>query len=100
MVKSWSSASVSTGKPPNFPSALRLHAPIAPGTTVMQPSAASVTLQILAGHIFERLPASNEVDAIADLGVAGDRADRRICEPAHQLRNRVFLEMRVGIQRH
>ena len=32
-------------------------------------------LEVLAGDVFERLPAGPEVDAIADLGVAGDGAD-------------------------
>ena len=57
-------------------------------------------LQILTGDVFERLPARDHVDAIADFGISGDGAYRRILEPAHELRDRVLLEMGVGIERH
>ena len=37
-------------------------------------------LEVLAGDVFEGLPARPEVDAVADLGVAGDGADAGIFE--------------------
>ena len=55
--------------------------------------------EVLRDDIFQRLPARDHVDAIADLGVAGDRADFGIREPAHKPRDRVAIELRVGIER-
>ena len=46
-------------------------------------------LQILRHDIFQRLPAGDHVDAVADLGIARHRADLGIGEPAHQPRNGV-----------
>ena len=40
----------------------------------------SAALKILAGDVFEGLPAGPEIDAVADLGVAGDGADSGILE--------------------
>ena len=34
-------------------------------------------LEVLAGDVFEGLPAGPEIDAVADLGIAGDGADAR-----------------------
>ena len=56
-------------------------------------------LEILRGDIFDRLPAGDEVDPVADLGVAGDRADLRIGEPAGEPRDRLRLELGVGVER-
>ena len=44
-------------------------------------------LQILARDIFECLPTRDDVDAVTDLGVAGDRTDLEIREPTHQSGN-------------
>ena len=41
-------------------------------------------LEVLAGDVLERLPAGPEVDAVADLGVAGDGADLRVGEVRDQ----------------
>src|SRR5208283_2168001 len=37
-------------------------------------------LEILAGDVFERLPACPEIDAVADFSIAGDRCNFRIEE--------------------
>ena len=39
----------------------------------------------MAGDVFESLPARPEIDAVADLGIAGDGADPRICKVGNQL---------------
>ena len=54
-------------------------------------------LKILAGDVFQGLPARPEIDAVADLGIAGNRADFRIDEVRHQSRDRVRRDDRVGI---
>ena len=54
-------------------------------------------LEVLAGDVFERLPARPQVDAIAHLGVARHRAYALIGEVTYQLRNRVWSDHRVGI---
>ena len=56
-------------------------------------------LQILRHDIFQRLPARNHVDAIADLCIAGDGADLLVGEPAYQPGDGVLLELGVGIER-
>ena len=55
-------------------------------------------LEILRGDIFERLPAGDEIDAVADLGVAGDGADRgsRTSAPAARW---CRLELGIGVER-
>ncbi len=40
----------------------------------------------------------DRIDPVADLGVAGDRADGRIDEPARQIRDRILLEQRIGVE--
>ena len=86
MVRSWSSASVSAGKPPSSSSACAppgAHRARHHGQRVQR--AERPPLQILRHDIFQRLPAGDHVDAVADLGVARHRAhlaDRRTSAPA------------------
>ena len=47
--------------------------------------------QILAGDVFERLPAGEPADAVSDLHVSRNRADPRIDEVPHQFADRVRL---------
>ena len=54
-------------------------------------------LEVLAGDVFERLPARPQIHAVADLGVARDRTNFRIDEVRHQARNRVGCDDRVGV---
>src|SRR4029450_8304795 len=63
-------------------------------------SCQSSALQILACDIFESLPARNDIDPVADFGIAGNRSNSGIFEPANKLANGVALKMRVGIERH
>ncbi len=57
-------------------------------------------LQVLRGYVFERLPARQHIDAVADFCIAGDGADFGIDEPARELCDRLLLELRVGIESH
>ena len=54
---------------------------------------------VLRRHIFDRLPAGDQVDLVADPRVAGHCADQRVFEPAHQLGYRVLKELGIGIER-
>ena len=54
-------------------------------------------LEVLAGDVFERLPAGPEVDAVADLGVAGDGADLRVGEVADEAGDGVVRDDAVGV---
>ena len=56
-------------------------------------------IQVLARDVLERLPARQQVQAVADLGVARDRGDARIGEVSSQARHGLPLEQRVGIER-
>ena len=59
------------------------------------------TLQILGGDIFERLPFGDDVDPIADLGVAGNGGKPLVgCEPAYQARDGHRLELGIGVERN
>src|SRR5437899_6270796 len=60
----------------------------------------SATLEILAGDVFERLPAGPQVHAIANLGVARHRSNFGIEEMQHQVGNGVRSDDRVGINTH
>ena len=53
--------------------------------------------EVLAGDVFESLPACPQIDAVADLGIAGDGADLRIVEVRNQLRDRIDGNDGVGI---
>jgi hypothetical protein len=43
------------------------------------------TFKILARNIFKCLPARDYVRAISDLGIAGDRTNRRVLKPTHKI---------------
>jgi hypothetical protein len=55
-------------------------------------------LDVLRGHIFDRLPAGDEVDPVADFGIARHRADFRLLEPAHELADGLRLELGIGVE--
>lgn len=57
------------------------------------------SFEILGCNIFHRLPARDEVDSVADLGIAGHGADSGIDEPARKTCNRGGLELGVGVER-
>ena len=54
-------------------------------------------LHILAGDVFERLPAREPARAIADFHVAGDGAEFGIGEVAHEFADGVGLDFGVGV---
>ena len=54
-------------------------------------------LEVLARDVFERLPAGPEVDAVADLGVAGYGADLRIGEVRDEVRDGIVRDDGVGV---
>ena len=54
-------------------------------------------LEVLAGDVFEGLPAGPEVDAVADLGVAGDGADVGVGEVADEAVDGVVGDDAVGV---
>ena len=55
-------------------------------------------LQILRGHIFQRLPAGDQVEAITDNGVSGHRADLGVYKPTGQLGQGVGGKQGVGVK--
>ena len=54
-------------------------------------------LEVLAGDVFEGLPAGPEIDAVADLGVAGDGADAGILKVGNELGDGVGGDHGVGV---
>ena len=57
----------------------------------------SAAFEVLAGDVFEGLPARPKVDAVADFGVARDRADSGIEEVRHHAGNGVGGNDGVGV---
>ena len=53
--------------------------------------------EILAGDVFERLPARPQVDAVADFGIAGDGCNFRIEEMRHHADDGVGSDDGVGV---
>ncbi len=53
--------------------------------------------EVLAGDVFEGLPACPEIDAVADLGVAGDGADLRVGEVRNKACDGVGGDDGVGV---
>ena len=101
MVRSWSSAKVSAGKPPSSRQRSRRQAPTAPGTTVSVSSADSARRSRFCATIYSsacqrvimlmRLPT---------LALPATAPTFGIGEPAHQPRDGVGVELGVGVQRH
>ena len=56
--------------------------------------------EILAGDVFERLPAREPADAVAHLHVSGDGADARVDEMADEFADGVGLDRGVGVDGH
>ena len=54
-------------------------------------------LEILAGDVFERLPARPEVDAVADFGIAGDGSNFRIEEVRHHAGDGIGSNDGIGV---
>ena len=54
-------------------------------------------LEVLAGDVFQSLPAGPEVDAVAHLGVAGDGADAGIFKVGNELGDGVGSDDGIGI---
>src|SRR5208282_2271193 len=54
-------------------------------------------LEVLAGDVLESLPAGPEIDAVADLGVAGDGADGGIFKVGNELGDGVGSDDGVGV---
>ena len=81
MVRSVSSARVSALTPPTSARVSRRNAPMAPGTVGMHSSDVEhPAVEVEADDVLEVLPAAEQAAAVADLGVAGDRADGRVGE--------------------
>src|SRR5947208_2816012 len=55
-------------------------------------------VEILTRYVLEGLPPRDDIDPIADARVARNRADLRVDERLHELRDRVAREDRVGIE--
>ena len=53
--------------------------------------------EVLAGDIFQRLPARPEIDAVAHLGIARHGCNFRIQKVRHHARNRIGSDDGVGI---
>src|SRR5882757_3617239 len=53
--------------------------------------------EVLAGDVFERLPAGPEVYTVADFGVSGDGADLWIGEVRHQVGHGVVGDHSIGV---
>ena len=56
-------------------------------------------LEVLRSDVLQRLPARQPVDAVANLGVAGDRAHPGVRKWASQPRHRLGGEDRVAVER-
>ena len=71
---------------------------MAPGTTITTSKRSSARRsKVLAGDVFERLPARPEVDAVADFGVSGDGADLGIGEVRDEAGDGVVSDDSVGV---
>ena len=57
------------------------------------------TFQVLRSDILQRLPLGDEVHTVAHFGIARDRAELRIVEPAGEACDRRRFELRVGVER-
>src|ERR1700680_951701 len=57
-------------------------------------------LEVLAGDVFESLPACPQIDAIAHLGIARDRPDFWIDKVRHQSGDCIGSDDGVGIDAH
>src|SRR5258708_3106360 len=57
-------------------------------------------LHVLAGDVFERLPAREPARTVADLHVAGDGANLGIGEMANEFADRVRFDFGVGVDGH
>ena len=55
-------------------------------------------VKVLRGNIFERLPFSYDIDAVADLGITGDGADILVSKSVGQCRDRLGVKQGVGIE--
>ena len=63
---------------------------MAPGTTITHVEEIEcAAFEVLAGDVFESLPACPQIDAIADLGISCDGTDLGIDEVRHQLGDRI-----------
>src|SRR5207237_3722260 len=56
------------------------------------------SVKVLRGDVFERLPARDEVDAVADFRVTCDSADCRVCEATRERAQSVRREDGVGVE--
>ena len=71
---------------------------MAPGTTeTAAEGVEGAAVEVLAGDVLEGLPAGPQVDAVADLGVAGHGSDARILEVRHQVGDGVGADQGIGI---
>ena len=101
MVRSWSSARVSAGKPPSSRSTSRRQAPTAPGTTVSVSSADSARRSRFCATIYSS--ACQRVIMLMRLPTLALPATAPISGSVNQRTSRemvVRLELGVGIQRH
>ncbi len=60
--------------------------------------AEGAAVEVLAGNVFQRLKARQGIHAVADFGIAGDRADLRIGERRHQSFDAVDRENRIRVE--
>ena len=98
MVTSVSSASVSSLIPPTSARAARRNAPIAPGTVGMQFSTSYRRRSRLKPITYSMCCQSgDQAPAVADLDVAGHRADGRVGERLHQHPDRVGFQDGVAV---
>src|SRR5712692_7901334 len=57
------------------------------------------TIHVLRGDVFQRLPTGHDVDAIADLRIAGDGADLRVDETARERANCFGGKLGIRVER-
>ena len=71
---------------------------MAPGTTLTAPrQVEGATLKILAGDVFESLPAGPEIDAVPDFGVAGNGSNILVAEMRNEVRYGVAGNDGIGV---
>ena len=57
----------------------------------------SAALEVLAGDVFQRLPARPQVHHVADLGVSGQRANPFVCKMRYQVTDGIVRDDGIGV---
>jgi len=100
MVRSVSSAMVSTMSPPASARARRRNPPRAPGMVGMQPNVGEPAVQVEPDDVLDVLPPDQDPPPVAHLDVARDGPHRRVGERLHEPVDRVRLHHGVRVHHH